>query len=257
MSSRHAKWAMAAETGSFDPSSLSKVTAWLRHTQTSSDLTTWSSMLDANHATANAARAPAAGTSAGNARPIATWTSANNDAMAWALNSANGSGTEAKWWVRFWARQPSSGLETPFCIFNGTNGASARKVIFQFNTTQRVAFGVYDSGAALRTAMTNTAAFSAGAWIWVAGIFDGSATGDARIILKIGGNTPTLNYSGAGTPPATLNAATGNAVIGNLNDGVSSTGLNGSIGPDIFVGAGSDDLTAQEDANLMAFDQPT
>lgn len=248
---------MAAETGSFNPSSLSKITAWLRHTQTTSDLVSWTSMLDANHATANAARAPAAGTSAGNALPIATWTSANNDAMVWALNAAVGSGTESKWWVRGWFRQPSSGLETPFCIFNGTNGASARKVLLQLNTTQRVLFGIYDSGAALRQAMTNTAAFSAGAWVWVAGIFDGTQTGDARITLKLGGVQPTLNYSGAGTPPATLNAATGNAVIGNLNDGVSSTGLNGSLGPNWFIGAGTDDLTASEESNLMNFEAPT
>jgi hypothetical protein len=238
----------------FSPTTLSKVSAWLRHTQTSSDLTEWTSQLDATNATSGPSNAPTAGTSAGNARPIATWAVAGNDAMQWSINSANF--PRSKFWVRFWMRQPTSALETLFAVYNQTGGSSTRSIIAQTNTSGRLVIGVYDAGLGLRQGMTPITTLAAATWTWVAFIFDGSQTGDAKMIIKVnGGSALSLTYSGTGTPPSELNSATGNIVIGDLRFGTAFVPFNGSLGQNLFVG--TDDLTAQEDTNLMNFEDPT
>lgn len=240
----------------FSPFTLSKVAVWIRHTQTTGDLVSWPSQLDSNHATANVARAPAAGASAGNAQPLATWTSTNNDAIRLGINAAVLPSGTTKWWVRGWFRQPTSALETLFAIFNGTNGASTRTLFLQTNTSRRLVLGVYDAGLGVRTATSPLNALpAAGSWFWAAGIFDGALVGDARLALKIGGVAQIPTYAGAGVPPAALNNATGNLLIGNLNDGVSSTAFNGDVASNVFIGR--DDLTADEETNLMNFERPT
>lgn len=241
-------------SSAFSPSSLSKVSAWLRHTQTSSDLTQWTSQLDSSHATAGASNAPSAGTSGGNGRPIATWAGASNDAMQWAINSANF--PRSKFWVRFWMRQPTSALETLFAVYNQTGGSSTRSLICQTNTSGRLVLGIYDAALGLRQGMTPLSTLPAATWLWAAFIFDGSQSGDAKLSIKVNaGSALSLTMSGTGTPPSELNSATGNIVLGDLRYGTAFVPYNGSIGQNLFVG--TDDLTAAEDANLMAFEAPT
>lgn len=213
-------------------------------------------MLDANHATANVARAPAAAASAGNSRPIATYTSANNDAM---VRSVTGINQTTKWGFAGWFRQPVSALETVFCIFTGTNGASARKVLCQFTTSRRVIFGAYISGTDGRMGTTAINALpAAGTWAWVYWLYDSSLGGDANIRIRI--NTVnqaglTMANIGVGGTLTTLPAPTGNGIFGNLSDAVSLQGFNGDIGPNAFFL--NDDLTVDEETNLMNFEAPT
>lgn len=238
---------MAAEMGSFSPSSLSKVTAWLRNSTLTGDLAQWNSQLDANHATqATEARRPT--TAADASLAFAT-----NDAMAWPLNGTNNHADQ--WWCAFYMNQPVSALETMFCIYNGTNGASARKLFVQTNTGRRVTFGVYDGAAALRQAMTNVNVLPlAGTPAFVRCEYDGSQTGDDKFKIFVNEVLAANNMSGAGTAPTTLNTPTGNAIFGDLNDGAASVPYNGKIYRNFYCGNGL--LTAPEAAALMAFEQP-
>lgn len=242
-----------AKSGGFNPSSISKITAWLRHSQTSGDLTQWTSMLDSGHATSGASNAPTAGTSAGNARPIATWAAVGNDAMQWPITAVNFPRTN--FWTRFWLHQPTSALETLFAVYNQTGGSSTRSLICQTNTSGRLVLGVYDAGLGLRQGMTPISTLAASTWTWAAFVFIGGASGDAKIVIKVGGTSLSLTYSGTGTPPAELNSATGNIVLGDLRFSTAFVPFNGSLGQNLFVG--TDDLTAAEETALMNFEAPT
>jgi hypothetical protein len=231
---------------SFLPSSLSKVTAWLRRGEVDTgNVASWTSMLDSNHAVQTVdARRPVGGADG-------SMTYATNKAMVWPLNGTNNH--TAIWWCAFWYDQPVSALETLFAIYNGTNGASARKLFVQTNTSRRLTFGVYDAGAGLRQAMTNTSVLpAAGTPGFIRVEYDGSQSGDNKFKLFVNEVLATNNMSGAGTAPTELNAPTGNAIFGNLNDGVASTAYNGFLYRNFYLGNGL--LTAAEGAALMNFE---
>lgn len=231
---------------SFSPAGLSKVTAWLRRPEVDTgNVASWTSMLDSNHAVQTVdARRPQGAADGG-------MVYATNDAMSWPLNGTNNH--VSKWWCAFWMNQPVSALETVFAIFNGTLGASARKLFIQTNTARRLAFGVYDGGAALRQAMTGINALPvAGTPGFIRCEYDGTQAADDKFKVFIGEVLQANNMSGAGTAPASLNAPTGSVLFGDLNDGVASTPYNGKIYRNFYCGSSL--LTAAEGLALMNFE---
>ena len=174
------------------------------------------------------------------------------------VRSVTNINTADKWGFATWVRQPTSALATIFGIFNGTNGASARKLFCQLNTSRRVQFGIYINnvdGRQFNTAINTLPA--AGTWVWVYWLYDSSLGGDANARVHI--NTADIGLTGAnlgaGGTIGTLVQPTGNGTFGNLSDGVSLQGLNGDIGPNAFFL--NDDLTVDEETNLMNFEAPT
>lgn len=179
---------------------------------------------------------------------------ATNDALSWALNGGND--LTKKFGFATWLRQPTSALETVFAIYNGTGGASVRRLYMQFNTGNRFVFGAYIDGTNGRQGMTSTGAFNTGDWVWVYCPYDSSRGGDANVRIRINGNEQTLTYAnlGAGGTLGELPAATGNALFGNLNDGTALTAFNGDVGPNLFILR--DNLTVDEELSLMNFERP-
>lgn len=250
---------MAAESGSFSPSSLSKVSAWLRHTQTSLGLAQWTSMLDGNHATqATGARQPTAGTSATNARPISTWVSANNSAMVFPLSASTNGATKVGFATHI--RQPTSANEAIVIIGPGTNGASGMKFRFFTQTSRRLMVDAFLNNTDGRRATTAVNALpAAGTWAFVLGFFDGDgATETDEFQIWIDGvqqGSLVMSNLGAGGDVETMPTPTLNGVIGNINDGVSSLGFNGDKGQNMY--SFSSLPTAQEQVLLSNFERPT
>lgn len=161
-----------------------------------------------------------------------------------------------------WVRQPTSALETLVAVGTGTNGASALQYRVFLETSRRIRVDHYTgAGVGRRATSAVNAIPAAGTWFWYRVRYNkngGAAEDDIAQIWINGVNVGPLTFAniGAGSPLANgLVAANGNALIGNLNDGVSSVGLNASLGPNLF--SLSADLTSTEEANLMAFEAPT
>lgn len=258
--SRRARWDMATGNAEFFPNQLSKVTGWLRHSQTADDLLQWTDMFGTNHATSDADHAPTAAASAGNASPIATYASAGNTAMQWPLSASinNHAGSTG---FACWMRQPVSAIEFGWIIGNGTGGATGLRLAAMFNTNRSMRIRAYSTSGNGRQGVTASNTLPvAGTWFWCKHMFVASAVlAEAdRIIVGINGAKQSLTFSNLGTgvsPTTSLTSVTGNFIFGNLNFGTSSSGYNGDIGRNVF--ALSDDLTAAEETNLMNFERPT
>src|SRR5690606_2149096 len=102
------------------------------------------------------------------------------------------------------------------------------------------------------------------AWHFVTLEYDKDAGTDAaRIITTIDGVSLTGTIGGSDDISAGLFAATGNAYIGNGNDGAASSAYNGLLGPNIYSfaskmpGAEFGLLTSAARAALMNFEAPT
>jgi hypothetical protein len=232
----------------FNPAGLSKVSAWLRNAATSGAVSTWESMLDANDASGPSGKEPVGG--AGGLLTFAT-----NDVMSWPLTAANNQTTKTGF--ACWIKQPSNILETIIRIGTGTLGANVQKLAFFINTSRRLRFDAYISGADGRSFATPINVIpAAGTAFWVRFAYDSAGATEAdRVKIYINGVSAgvlTGSNLGAGGTIGTLPTATGNALIGNSNNGVAAQAFNGEMGPNFYCL--SDDLTASEELNLMNFE---
>jgi hypothetical protein len=239
----------------FNPGQLSKISAWLRLAASSQSAGEWTSITDvinSNPATSNAARRAAVGSSA-NALPIATF--ATNDCWSWPLNASNNGTTH--WGIGFWMRPASVGTGSLVLasICDGTAGASLKKVLLEqhFNALR---FSAFSSGSNGRS-LTISAALSASVWTWVRADWTSSRTGDDKLRVYVGGAQASGSYADvlAGPIPTDLLAPTGNALLGNFNDGVAAGPYAGDLGPNLY--STGVDLTTAEDVALMNFERPT
>jgi hypothetical protein len=232
----------------FNPSSLTKVTAWLRNAATSGAISTWESMLYYNDATGPSGKEPTGGTGG-------LLTFATNDVMSWPLNATNNQTTKTGF--ACWVKQPSNILETVIRIGSGTLGATAQKLAVFINTSRRIRFDAFISGADGRSFATPVNAIpAAGTSFWLRVAYDsGGATEADKVKIYINGVTAgalTGTNMGAGGTIGVLPTVTGNALIGNGNNGVAAQALNGDLGPNFYCL--NDDLTATEELNLMNFE---
>ena len=254
-------WEMAAASGApFDPRDSGKISAWLRlsvSTINSGEYDTVVDVLNSNPTSqADTDRKPAAATSA-NGLPVMTFD--GSDMLVWPLIAANNSTTKIGW--AFWYKPASTSgvVQEMITIFNGSGGASAKKLqLYQFSSQ---IFGeAYISGSDGRAANTPSSTVASGTWVWVRLDYDSSRGGDDNLRLYINGSLPSITYGnlGVGGTLTTLPAATGNALIGSLidSDAGSAPLLNGAqIGPNIFTLNAN--LTAAEETALMNFEKPT
>ncbi len=236
------------------------VTAWLRFDYGTITGSGYSSIPDANSPNpavqSTNARRPVSGVSPSGV-PMGTFANASSSSLSWPLTASNNQTTLAGY--ACWVKQPaSSGPDRIISIGGGTLGASAQKLFFAFDTSQRLTVGLYASDSGGRQGITSSAAFTANTWIFVRWAYDSSqATEALRSKLYINEVLQTLSFSdiGVGGAVTTLRTVTGNAIIGNFNNDPSSLqGLNGSIGGNFYAIAG--DLSAADGAALMNYERP-
>ncbi len=253
-------WGIDCDGGNvtaWTPAQQSKITAWLRlqdATVVSGEYSSVPDKIQTNPAVSNAARQAAQGLAASGV-PIATF--ATNDCLSWPIGTGN-NGRDQKGFA-FWCRMPalSSTTQQWVSIFTGTGGASAQQIQFYHSTTT-VRVDAYISGAnGRRLQAFAPAGFVNNAWVWLRMMYDSSQSTEAtKLKVYVNGvlQSPIFTSLGSGGTFGTLPSVTGNILIGNQNDGVASSPLNGDLGPNFYVL--NADLTAAEEAQLMQFEAP-
>ncbi len=229
--------------GSFYPTQVSAVSAWLRLANATITGSGYSSVPDVLGATSPAAQGtdaqrPVNATSA-NGLPIANFT---NDFLAWPLAAANNG--SVKNGFACWCKSTLVGLQNLFVIWNAGAGASAAKVDFFANGSSLSWFMDVGGSASKAAYMT------ANVWHFVTVEYDGSqATDQLRCLVTVDGVVLATTNT---TVPTSQPTPTGNAAIGGFGN---SQFWVGSLGPNFFEL--NRQLTASERAALMAFEVPT
>jgi hypothetical protein len=248
---------------SFSPSDVSAVSAWLRVANATSDgdgISSVPDVLNTNPAVQSVNdRKPVIENSA-NGLPCMRF--ATNDVLAWPITAQSSAINQAGWglWVK---ADGVAATQRLLAVSIGTNGASGNKLILTVTSSGGMSqFGSGD-GATNRNYSTAGGTLTT-AWHFVTVEYDKDGATDAdRLIATIDGVSQTGTVAGTGNISAGLFAATGNILIGNLNDGVASSPYNGLLGPNIYSfaakmpGAEFGLLTSAARAALMAFEAPT
>lgn len=248
---------MAANQGNvtaWTPAQQSKITAWLRlqdATVVSGDYSSVPDKLNSNPAVQSVSgRRPTQGLAASSV-PIATF--ATNDCLSWPLGTGN-NGRDQRGFA-CWVRLAGTGSCMIWSISNGTAGASAKQTQL-ICSGGAIGFNNYVTGTAGRQGAGGTLP-AAGTWFFLRTMYDSSQSTEAtKAKVYVNGALQTLSFGniGAGGTLGTLPSVTGNILIGNTNDGVASSPLNGDM-KDLFVL--NADLTALEEAQLMQFEAPS
>lgn len=235
MSSKVARWDMAARNPEVMATQLG-MTAWLRNSATSGDVTSWFSQLDSNHATANAARAGEAQSDSSLLMVAAT-----PDVYAWPIAVSTFNVNYLTFY--FWAKPTAVATnQTLLSIHIGTGGASARVLeIKLISAVFRI--DVYSSGSNGRRFNFNAQAAAGTSRLWGFEFNKDGATENDRVVGTRGGVVlvpSSVVDLGTGGSPATLVSATGNILLGNFNNSaVASDAYGGQYGRNAFCRAGS------------------
>lgn len=245
------------------PNKISAVSAWLRVASATSDSNGVSSlpdMLNANPAVQSVdARKPVIENSA-NGLPCMRF--ATNDALAWPLIAATNPTNKAGWGI--WLKPDSaSAAARVISISTGTNGATALKLRLSTNTTPDILLDAAVSGTNGRRGTSSTLITTG--WQFLTLEYDSSGATEAdKLVATLNGIARSLVFSnlGAGGTLGVLPVVTGNAIIGNGQDGAASNPFNGLIGPNIYAfGSKMNDatqglLTAAARIALMNYEAP-
>jgi hypothetical protein len=243
----------------FTPSSLSAVSAWLRVAQATSGVNGVSSLpdlLNSNPAVQSVdARKPVMENSA-NGLPCLRF--ATNDVLVWPITAQSSASSRAGWGL--WAKlDAASATQRLVRISTGTNGANGLKL--NLSSGASIASSASADGGTFKN--NNPAVAQNTSWHFLTIEYDSTgATDDAKWCFSFDAAVIANVISGSGVL-GTLFAATGNILIGNGNDGVASSSLNGLIGPNIFAfaskmaGATTGLLTTAARTALMNFEAPT
>jgi hypothetical protein len=250
----------ANASAAFNPARLSKISAWLRlqaSTQSGGEWTNWADVLNSNPVAYNSARRPAVAAAA-NALPIATFNPASPVVGAWPLTAANNQ--TAKTGVALWMKPAvvtGGANQVIYMIAPGTGGANLQKFQVVQNNRTLVPWVAVTAGTANGRQLTTGNVLTVSTWAWVRLEYDSSRGGDANLKVYVNGADAGGAYSdiGAGGTLGTLATVTGNALMGNFNDGSAVAPWSGDFGPNLFVL--SDNLTAAEETALMNFERPT
>lgn len=206
----------------------SGASGWLRNDAVAGDVTSWTEVLTANHATANVARAPTATAASG-------LTFTTNDCMAWTLNATTFNTSYLGFYL--WVKPDDVATnKTLVSISIGTGGAFARCIILMFGTTSFMC-DVFVAGTAGRRGIVAGQVAAGTPRLW--GVeYNNDKVGEAnKLTLTRDGAVlaPTFSDLGAGGALGALPTATpGKALIGNFNDGAASNPMNGVIGRNLF-----------------------
>lgn len=249
---------------SFSPSQVSAISAWLRVANATSDgngISSVPDVLNTNPAVQSVnERKPVIENSA-NGLPCMRF--ATNDVLAWPITAQSSAINQCGWGL--WVKLDALATQRLLRISAGTNGADGFKLSLTTLTT-----GGLNPAASSTGSETGLKAYSTAggaittAWHFVTIEYDkDGATDAARLITTVGGVSFAGTFAGAQDISAGLFAATGNILIGNGNDGVASSPLNGLLGPNIYSfatkmpGAEFGLLTAAARAALMNFEAPS
>jgi hypothetical protein len=209
------------------------VSAWLDNATIGADAV--AAVVDRIAGGASATQATAGRRPTGNADRSMTF--ATNDSLSWPLGAGNNQNTTPG--ICFYMKQPVSALETIFAIYNGAGGASVRKLLVGTNTARRLVASAYISGNDGRQISTPVNSLPvAGTSCFARMSYDSAVGGDGCVTLAVNGTaigSLTGANLGAGGTLGVLPTATGNAVIGDLADGVAVVPYNGTLGRYIFA----------------------
>ena len=250
--------------GSFNPTQLSSIAAWLRlqaSSQSAGEWTNWVDVLNSNPMAFNVARRPAVAAAA-NGLPVATFLT--NDIGVWPIAASNNNRNTVGYFE--WAKPVGvTGTQDLLSIWNGSGGSSDRQILSFFSGINWVV--ILQTDATHGRQATVVSAASAGVWRCYGIEFDSSGSGDACLTLSIDGviQSPTMAASPNGDGPlGTLTAVTGNIIVPNFQDGAAASHLDGDLGPNLFAltskmaGASTGQLlTAAARAAIAAFERPT
>lgn len=240
-----------------------KITSWLRFNTGDGSVITgigWSSVVDKLNSNPGVqttdARRPVNGIAA-NGVPTATFASASSSSLAVPLIAGNNN--KSKWGCRMWAKIPGATTGMLVSISSGTGGANAPSIqLYAENGAPRqLRADMYVSGSTGRFCRSGANFLPvAGTYCWIGMFFDKSLATEpeqCRLMCNtLAPVSPTFANLGAGASLSLgLQAATGNMIIGNINNSATpSVALDGTIGDIFFHGV---DFTVEEDTALMNF----
>lgn len=251
---------LITRSGGFSPASISAVSAWLRNTTTSGDISSVTDLLNNNPATqATAARRPA-GLTDGSMEFVETV-----DNLVWSLIGAN-NGLDQTGYA-LWIEPDSVAVSGNIIVISvGAGGASARKLLVR-HVTSRIMVQVFDPnapGANGRQGQSDLGVIAAGRQFLTFEYDSTYATEAERVIVTVGGSPIALTFTDVGTPSGditTLPSVTGNAIIANFqNTTAGSNPLTGRTSRNIFAlgsrmsGATTGLLTTEGRSALMNFE---
>lgn len=248
--------------GFASPSAVSAVSAWLRVVNATSDVNGISSVPDALNTNPAAqsvdARKPVIEQSA-NALPCMRFVT--NDVLVWPI-TAQSSGTNYAGYGLWFKPDSANVIQRLVAISSGTNGANGLKLVVSPTTTNRIQVVASPDGVGSKV-NTPLSAYTT-AWQFLTFEYDKDAATDAaRLVVTVNGVALTAAITGAADMSVGLFAATGNILIGNLNDGVASGAFQGLLGPNLYAfaskmpGATLGLLTTAARAFLMNYEAPT
>lgn len=246
------------------PSDVGAVSAWLRVASATSDVNGISSlpdMLNNNPAVQSVdARKPVIENSA-NGLPCMRF--ATNDVLSWPITLQSSANDYAGWgcWVKIDA---ASGTQRIFRCSTGTLGASGNKL--NLSTAGATVSSSASPASAPGTFRNNiTGAVTNNSWHFytIEWDKDGASNIEEYTLTLDGVNLTNSSTLSPTTKMGSLSPVTGNILIGNTNNGVASSPLNGLIGPNIYafgrkmanVNCGV--LTSAARAFLMNYERPT
>lgn len=245
----------------FLPTQITAVSAILsvpNATLVSGDISSLPDLLNANPAVQTvAARRPTLELSAGNRLPCMRF--ATNDVLSWPITAQSAGGTSQAGWGLWVKLDAASGSQSLINITTST-GASGTKLRMG-TSVATVTCRASPDGTAIKTNTTGNVLDTG--WHFITFEYDSTAGTDAAKMTVTFDGVSVGTVAGGATLGA-LFAATGNILIGNLQDAASALSpLNGLIGPQIYAfasktaGATTGLMSSAERASLMAYEAPT
>lgn len=263
--SAHARWEMAAGANNpghvFTPTDITAISAILdvaTATLVAGDISSLPDLLNANPAVQTvAARRPTLELAA-NGLPCLRF--ATNDVLSWPITAQSAGGTSQAGWGLRVKLDAASGSQSLINTTAATGGASGTKLRMG-TTVATVSCRASPDGSATKTNTTGNVLDTG--WHFITFEYDSTAGTDAAKMTVTVDGVSVGTVSGGATLGA-LFAATGNILIGNLQDATSALSpLNGLIGPNLYAfasktaGATTGLLSTAERVSLMNYRRPT
>lgn len=234
----------------FHPSQVASISAWLRNTTLSGNISSVADQLNTNPAVQGTdARRPT-----GNADGSMTFTAVAPDVLSWPITAEN---SPAKFGLLHQIKPAtvSAGQLNLITVRTGTGGASANRYSMRTNNTGLILLLYVDGTNGRFASVSGVLALNEVRSIYT--FFDKDAGAESDIFkVFVDGVQQSLSFGNLGTGAA-LSAGltagvTGNILLGNLNDGAASGAYGGDWSRNTYVL--TDPLTTQELADLDAYE---
>lgn len=247
------------ESGGFAPNAISKITAWRRLVASGIDTGAYAEVPDLlggpSLLQATGTKRPTANVV--NGYPVMTF-DGSDDWMQMAVAGASNNNSPRWGWMRWVRPHGVSGLKTLYCAEKGVGASANRLMVYQ--NSAGIIVDVYENDTNARRATVASGIFTANQWTCLYVAFDGDQTGDAAFRAFDGTSELSPAFSDVGSPtgsvmPSVLVQPTGQHVIGVQNTGTNLRPFDGDYATNGFDF--DDTLTADELANLVAFEDPS